>query len=207
MAFDPPPLPQTQPSWPQMQVWWQQVLEALKTQLVSLEDAIEAVAAAQSAADAAQAAADTATSAAASATTAATSAQSTANAITEATSLGDSFPVGATISASDAGTDTTITISAHTRRYPQPDGTYIDVSVNGGSQGGFAYSAFYYVYYDDPTRAGGAVTYVFTTDATVAVQSGARHVVGGVSTPAAAAPPTSGTLVKGRGSGDLTPEP
>lgn len=40
-----------------------------------------------------------------------------------------------------------------------------------------------YIYYDDPTRSGGAVTYQFTSDVENAVQGGDRHSVGVVEIP------------------------
>jgi hypothetical protein len=52
MAFDPPPLPPTQPSWSLFQIWWQQVLTGLKSEL----GALAAAQAAQEASEAAAAA-------------------------------------------------------------------------------------------------------------------------------------------------------
>lgn len=78
MAWDPPPLPQTQPDWLTFQVWWQQVIEDIREQFGVLQGAIDAVAAAQSAADAANAAALTANDAAADAAAAATDAATAA---------------------------------------------------------------------------------------------------------------------------------
>ena len=78
------------------------------------------------------------------------------------------------------GTDVQITIEAHTRTYN--DGA---VSVNGGNIGSLTASTLYHVYYDDPTRAGGAVTYVATLSPTTAATSAAnpgRHYVGSITT-------------------------
>ena len=51
-----------------------------------------------------------------------------------------------------------------------------------------------YVYYDDPDREGGAVTYAATDNANTALPSKApgRHFVGEVTGPTAGNPPTAG---------------
>jgi hypothetical protein len=175
---------------------WQKNCESLEEALDNLESAVAAIQAAQDAADLANAAATAAD-------TAAAAAQTTADGITEASELSSSFVTGATITATDAGTDVTVTISAHTRHYPQPDGSTVDVSVNGGSVTALAYSTSYYIYYDDPSRAGGAVTYAATTSTATAAQIGDRHCVGGVLTPAAAAAPTGGRTTEPAGPGNL----
>lgn len=115
---------------------------------------------------------------------------------TAQTVLANSYVTGLTITATDAGSDVTITISAHNRVYPQPDGTNVTVSVNGGSLTARAYSTQYWIYYDDASRAGGAVTYQTTTTATTAAQTGNRHSVGAVTTPAAAGPPAPGNVLQ-----------
>lgn len=192
MALDIPPLPAgaaiaDRDGLPSLafSAYWQQTIEAIV-------GSVNAVIAAQAAADAAN-------TAAASADAAATAAQDTADAITAGSALSSSYVSGCTIAATDAGTDATITISAHTRHYPQPDGTTVDVSVSGGSITALAYSTFYYIYYDDAARAGGAVTYHATTSDSTAAQLGDRHTVGGVMTPAALAAPTGGTGVRAPG--------
>jgi hypothetical protein len=196
MALNLPRLPQTEPTYPQWQVWWQQVAEAIETQIIGLEDAIAAIAAAQAAADSANAAAASANAAAGVAQTAADDAQATATAITEESALAGSYVTGLTMGATDAGANATITLSAHTRKYPQPDGTTVDVAVNGGSITGRAYDTLYYVYYDDAARAGGAVTYLSTTTEATAAQIGDRHTVGAIRTPVAAAPDTDGSVTR-----------
>lgn len=143
----------------------------------------------------------TATAAAASASAAAASAQASANAA--AASGGSSAALQAlvnsgvnnscTIGAFDAGADATVTISANTRYYG--DGT--SVAVNSGSVTGVAYGLdAALIYYDDPTRAGGAVTYHVTTDPLLATPTPMhpdRHYVGSVPTPSALDPPNVGT--------------
>jgi hypothetical protein len=196
MAFSLPRLPPVAVTPQDMQIWWQQVVEAIEAQEGRQDDAIAAIAAAQAAADAANAAAATADAAAA-------SAQDTADDITAANALATSYVTGATITATDAGADVTITISAHTRHYPQPDGSTVDVAVSGGSLTGRAYSTTYYIYYDDPSRAGGAVTYQSTTSEATAAQIGDRHTVGGVTTPAALGAPKTGGYTRPPGPGQV----
>jgi hypothetical protein len=130
---------------------------------------------------------------------AADNANAAATATNAATTLANSYVSGLTMSATDAGSSATITISAHTRVYG--DGT--SVSVSGGSLTGRAYDTVYYVYYDQPSRAGGSVTYQSTTDATVAAQTGDRHVVGSTTTPLAAGAPIDGDPVLPPGAGSI----
>ena len=159
-------------------------------------DKIEAQEASQDAVIAALVAVTAATVAA---NAAAATANSAAMAVTEQSNLVSSYPTGATITGTDAGANVTVTVSAHTRVYADTS----SVAVNGGSITALAYSTLYYIYYDDPTRVGGAVTYAATTSATTAAQTGDRHLVGSVTTPAAAAPPTGGQYVQPPGIGDI----
>jgi hypothetical protein len=96
----------------------------------------------------------------------------------------------------------TITISAHTRKYTDVS----SVSVNGGSITGLSYSTSYAVYYDQTSRAGGAVTYHATTDPNVALPNAAagRHFCGKILTPAAAGAATSGGVSPPGGGGAYT---
>ena len=125
------------------QRWWQSVVETLEAQETAQDAAIIAIQNAQAAADAANAAAAAADAAAATAQTAADTAQTAAdNAQTAAddaatvAALTASGVTGLTLTATDAGANATITVSAHTRVYG--DGT--SVSVNGGSVTALAYS-------------------------------------------------------------------
>ncbi len=175
--------------------WWQSVMEKIEAQEASqddliqaLADAVAAIADAQAAADAANAAAAAADAAASDAQTAADDAAAAAIAADAAAaqaaadqSLASSGVTGATLTATDAGSNATVTISSHTRLYG--DGT--SVSVTGGSVTALAYSTLYFVYYDQASRAGGSVTYAATTSQTTAAQTGDRHLVGQVTTPAA----------------------
>jgi RimJ/RimL family protein N-acetyltransferase len=132
VAFSLPTLPPSQPDWGAFQIWWQQVVQAITEQETRQDDLLDAIIAADAAAAAAQAAADTANAAATAADASASAAQDTADAITEGNAIAQSYVTGCTVTATDAGTDVTISISAHTRHYPQPDGTTVDVAVSAG---------------------------------------------------------------------------
>lgn len=83
------------------------------------------------------------------------------------------------ISADDTGN---IYLSDHERRYGNP-AINPTVSVTGGSATEGLPGNRVYVYYDDPTRSGGAVTYQYSLDAADAIQGGDRHSVGSVEIP------------------------
>lgn len=95
------------------------------------------------------------------------------------------------LTAHDAGSSITISVANHTRVY-----TDESVSISGvASTPGLAYSTTYYAYYDDPTRAGGAVTVNFSTTASDAANTSTnpgRHALGYVTTPAAGGADVSG---------------
>lgn len=172
--------------------WWQSVVEKIETQEAAQDSMLSQIAtilglttALDAAVTAAQDAADTATAAAAGANSVA--------------SLTNSGVTGLTLSASDAGANATITISGHTRVYG--DGTA--VSVTGGTVTGQPYSTTVFIYYDQPSRLGGAVTFLATTSDTTAAQTGDRHLVGRVTTPAAAGAPNSGDGVQPPGIGNI----
>jgi hypothetical protein len=138
------------------------------------ENVVATVASLTSAANA-QAAADAANAAAAAADAAAAS-------VTAATDLANSYPQGASISASDAGADVTVTISAHTRVYA--GGT--TVAVDGGVLTGLLYNTNYWIAYDQASRSGGIVPYVaYLTTQGNAVNDPDRHFVGALQTPEA----------------------
>lgn len=157
------------------QQWWDRLATQIESSINNIQAAIDAANLAQAAADTAQAAADAAADAA-----------DDAAAVAKLT--GSGIDGASPLTATDAGSDATISIASHTRAYS--DGT--SVSVNSGSVTGLAYSTTYYIYYDDSSFAGGAVTYLSTTDQATATQTGARHLVGGITTPAAAAGDTNG---------------
>jgi hypothetical protein len=94
------------------------------------------------------------------------------------------------VSASDGGSSATIAIAVHDRVYA--DRT---VECDPGTISGLSYSTEYLIYYDDASRAGGAVAYQATTVAAVAtntVSNPDRHFVGYVTTPAMGGGDTTG---------------
>lgn len=154
---------------PKFILFWQQFCDLLE-QLPDIQALADQ---AQASADAAQASAD--------------AAQAAADQSTSETSIVNSYPTNPTvpplISADNTGS---VTISTHDRVYGDPT-LNPTVSVTGGliATGGSNPDVIR-VYYSDPARAGGAVTYQFTVDpADPPVQGGSIHVVGAVTIPAA----------------------
>lgn len=95
---------------------------------------------------------------------------------TTSTMISTSSQVGLTITADD----TSITISDHTRRYNDRD-----VEVDGDTLTGLTATTAYHLYYDDPERVGGSVTYHATTDyfdAFLSVTNPGRHYAGYITT-------------------------
>lgn len=134
----------------------------------AIEDLGTATVAAQAAAEAAQIAADAATAAAAGA-----SGSAAANA--RETALQSSYIDPNRVLSS---TPTTITIDGHTRYYG--DGT--SAVVAGGTATATDTLDVDYVFYEDPARTGGTVTYFVSTEPPT--QTGDTHVVGAVTVPA-----------------------
>ena len=148
---------------------------------------------AQNATNAALVAAGIATAAAAAANAAAASAAAAAEGSIAAQSLANSYTDPTyLLTATDAGADASIAIIAHDRIYPDDPNYPVPVPVNSGMLTGLAYSTEYFIFYSDPTRAGGAVTYQFSTNFADAAQVNGIHSVGAVVTPAAAGPPETG---------------
>lgn len=141
--------------------------------------------------DSAKTLADTAQTSANSAQSTANTANSTANTAKRDDAISASATAPTSIlSATDAGSNATISIAAHDRIYG--DGTV--VSINAGSITALAYSTTYAVYYDDTARTGGSKTFVATTtlkDAQYNKAAG-RHFCGQVTTPASGGAPSSG---------------
>jgi hypothetical protein len=108
--------------------------------------------------------------------------------------IGTSYANGLALSGVADGATAKITISVHTRVY-----TDLTVNLDAGTLTGLAYATTYFVYYDDEDREGGAVSYMTTTNPTVAVTSAPhpyRHFVGTVTTPATSGdPPETGGVV------------
>lgn len=180
MAFDLPRLPLFQPqSWDELagfmaslQIWWQQVVEAIETQETTQDDLLAQIIAAQATAAAAQ---------------------TTADAVKKTDKISGSFAYSATppvITATDAGSDATITVKAHTRKW----GDSTSTSVNSHTFTGKAYSTLYFVYYDDPNQNDTTPSYQITTSASVAAANSStnRVYVGAITTPAALGSDTEG---------------
>lgn len=164
--------------------WWAALCAAI-------EAAINTIATQEAQIAAALGIAVGADAAAIAAAVAANGANTLAGGILADTSLNESYVSGITITAADAGSDVTITISSHTRTYG--DGT--SVSVDGGTVTGQAYSMTLFLYYDQSSREGGAVTYDASDNIATAGFNAVnvnRHMVGSVTTPAALAADTDG---------------
>lgn len=156
-----------------------QEIEGALNEILSLPIIEAAVAAALAAAAAANTAADNAQEAADDAA-AATAAQRTENSLVNSGVIDITTPP--LISADSAGS---ITISNHKRKYGDPT-LNPTVSVTGGVLAtAFVAGDNVYVYYDDASRAGGAVTYQTSLNSANAVQGGNRHSVGAVTIPGA----------------------
>lgn len=173
---DLPRLRQTDPAF--MKRAWDELCKQIEASLNGINAALEAAGIAQEAADNANAAA--------------AAAQAAADNTTSATALANSTVTGLTITATDAGSDASIDIGAHTRVY----GDSTTAAVSGGTITGLAYSTAYWVYYDAPKGTTGAVTYqAATTIQGNATGNANRHFVGAINTPAALDPDTDGIPV------------
>ena len=91
------------------------------------------------------------------------------------------------LTADDVGSDTTITIAAHDVLYDSNT-----ISYNAGTITGLGFNTQYFIYADDATKAGGAVTYASSTTATDMVASKDRYYVGAITTPTDGGGGTSG---------------
>ena len=97
-------------------------------------------------------------------------------------------PLSNPLTATDAGASATINIAAFTMRTSSKG----DVSYNSGSITSLSYATRYYIYCDDPTLAGGSVSYNATTTGTSALNGAGRFFIGSITTPASGAPDTIG---------------
>lgn len=148
--------------------------------LRSLNGAFKVLVDAQNATAAALAAAGIATAAAAAANAAAAASKAESSLVN---SFVTNFVGASPLSADSLGN---VTILAHDRQYGDTTLNPTRAVNSGMLATGEVSPAVVRVYYDDPTRAGGAVTYLFTVDpADPPVQGGNRHVVGAVEIPAA----------------------
>jgi hypothetical protein len=174
----------------QQQIWWQQIVEKVEAHEASQDTILAAVQALQT--QQAEMIADLADQLAQ-----IQQAQADATAAGRESARINSYPnpgVGI-VTASDAGTDATVTIANHTRVYPVQGSIDVpDVAITGASITGLAYSTEYFIYYDDPTLADTTPAFQATTvsaDAQVGAAAG-RHFVGYVTTPASGGGSTSG---------------
>lgn len=166
--------------------WWDETALAVETQEAAQDASIAAIEAAQAAAAAAQATANAADAKA-------DQALAGGGDMNAATSLQLSQPLDITITSSDVGgsVGADISISAHTRRY----GNGASVAVNSYFASPDPYDLETHIYYDDPARAGGAVTYQFTpteADAYSSLTNPDRHYVGFLILAADGGGPTTG---------------
>lgn len=147
--------------------WWQSMAEQIEASINGIQAALDAAAAANAAAANANAAADTAQ-------TAADDAAAAAAAAAADQALINSYITPDSVLTT---TTTTITIAAHTRHYA--DST--SVAVSGGTIAATAALDVDYIFYNDPARAGGTVTYQVSTVSPT--QTGSTHVVGAITIP------------------------
>ena len=104
-------------------------------------------------------------------------------------------PLSNPLTGHDAGANATINIAAFTMRTSSKG----DISVSSGSITALSYGTGYYVYYDDPTLAGGSVTFNATTSKGTPLQGAGRFYVGSITTPLAGAIDTIGNNDGGTG--------
>lgn len=179
MAIDPLKLPRLTHGWdkqPQLleRYWDIQAtkLEGVLNQILAIPLIIDALANLDAATQAAQVAADNANAA--------------AGAVTSESSLVNSYVSNFTPPVISADNTGLVTIANHDRVYGDPI-LNPTVAVTGNTVAtGKAAGTIVRIYYNDSTRAGGAVTYLFTVDpAPPPVQGGDTHSVGAVEIPAA----------------------
>jgi hypothetical protein len=155
MALQLPPLPATEPSWGSFQVWWQQVKEAIERNEKSQTIILDAL----------------------------DQALQGSGGIADQLAILGSFSIPTLIlSAADVGSNVTITIAPHIRRFS--DGTQI--ALYGDTLTGKAFNTKYAVYYDDESRADPSPTYIATPYLQEAQHNwvAGRHYCGTVTTPA-----------------------
>lgn len=152
----------------EFQFWWQQIAEAIEANELRQDEAIEAIAAAQDAAD--------------NANTAAEAANAATEEITSGNALSASFIENFTAPAVSADNTGLVTIANHDRHYG--NGTVVAVTGDTLATGEVSPTRVH-IYYSDPSRAGGAVTYQYSTAEADAAQIGDVHNVGAVEIPAA----------------------
>lgn len=182
MVFKLPRLPFNWNTQPQLfERYWDEFANQLEKTLNTILD----IPIIQAAVAAAQASATAAAGSASTAQTAANGAQAAADIQRAKSSLIDSY-CSFTPPLLTAAVGGTVTVANHTRVYGD---TVLNPSraVTGAAVAtGAAAASIVRIYYNDSTRVGGAVTYLFTVDpATPPVQGGVLHSVGVVTIPAA----------------------
>jgi hypothetical protein len=104
-------------------------------------------------------------------------------------------PLANAVTGHDAGANVTVNVAAFTMRIAGLS----DKSINSGSVTALSYSTLYFIYYDDATFAGGAVTFQATTTRETAINGAGRFFVGSVTAPASGGPDTTGNNDGGAG--------
>jgi hypothetical protein len=92
------------------------------------------------------------------------------------------------LTATDAGSSATVSIASFTM---QTSGNGA-ISVNSGSITALSYGTLYYIYYSDPTLAGGTVTFLATTSKATAIDGNGNFYVGSITTPISGGIQTTG---------------
>lgn len=114
-------------------------------------------------------------------------------------------PTAVLSASTSAGGVSSVVVANHQRVYA--DAAKTTVSVTGKTFNDLLPSTYYFFYYDDPTRAGGAVDVKVSTNNLDAAQTGTRHSLGGIYTPAVNEPPESGGGTTPPGGGGYNPRP
>lgn len=166
--------------------YWNEAMSTIEAnidkllQLPIIQEQVQAVADAaenaQTAADTANAAADTANAA--------------ASAITSESSLVNSYPSGFTVPLISADSLGNITIANHSRVYGNsalnPTVAVTGATITTGATPG----QIIRIYYSDPAKIGGSVSYLYTVDPTPPIaQTGNYHSVGAVEIPVSSSAP------------------
>ncbi len=100
------------------------------------------------------------------------------------------------LTSSDAGASATVSVAAHDKLYA--DG--VVAAISAGSVTGLAFESLFHICYDDPTRAGGAVTFIAEAaqaDAMDTVANPGRVYLGPIITPANGGPSYRGGTLTG----------
>ena len=104
-------------------------------------------------------------------------------------------PLSNPLTATDAGSTATITITAFTMRIAGKG----DISVSGASLTGKSYNTTYYIYYDDANIVGGTVSFQYSTTKEDALNGSGRFYVGSIITPPSGGADTIGNNDGGTG--------